>query len=208
MIFHDIEQNTDEWFDLRVGKITGSAVQKIMANEGKAFGDPAKDYAVKIALERITGESKGESYSNAHMERGHEQEPLARMEYENEYFCNVSNGGFFDCGNEGCSPDGLVGSVGVIEIKSVIFSVHYKNVKRNDVMPTYKWQNYFNLQKTGREWIDLISYCQEYPIGRKLFVHRTYAKDCQDEFARMDARIADFEKLIEISTNNIMGITP
>jgi len=31
MIFHDIEQNTDEWLDLRTGKLTGSGCSKIMA---------------------------------------------------------------------------------------------------------------------------------------------------------------------------------
>lgn len=205
MKFHDIEQNTDEWFALRVGKITGSAIGKIMANEGKAFGNPAKDYAVQIALERITGEAKGSSYSNGHMERGHEQEPLARMEYENEYFCDVSNGGFFDCGTEGCSPDGLVYDDGLIEIKSVIASVHYQNVKRDDVDPKYKWQYVFNLQKTEREWIDFVSYCHDYPSGKKIFVYRLYAKDCDESFKRVDDRLIEFEKLITETIKNIEG---
>lgn len=215
MTFHGVEQNTDEWLDLRVGKITGSAVGKIMANEGKAFGQPAKDYAIQIALERIKGTPQGSNYSNAHMERGHEQEPLARLAYENEYFCEVSNGGFFDCGNEGCSPDGLVYHDGSIEIKSVIPSVHYQNVKRNNVDPKYKWQHVFNLQKTEREWIDFVSYCHEYPTGKKLFVYRLYAngtyieKDgtvkCGDLFDRMDARLKEFEVLVSEVSKNING---
>jgi len=205
MKFHNIEQNTDEWLALRVGKITGSAVGKIMANESKAFGNPAKDYAIQLALERITGEAKGSSYSNSHMERGHEQEPLAMMEYENEYFCDISKGGFFDCGKEGCSPDGLVYSDGVIEIKSVIASVHYQNVKRNDVDPKYKWQHIFNLQKTERDWIDFVSYCHEYPAGKKIFVHRIYVKDCSELFQRVDKRLEEFERLISEVTKNIKG---
>lgn len=205
MEFHNIDQNTDEWLALRVGKITGSAIGKIMANEGKAFGPPAKDYAIQIALERITGKPQGNNYSNAHMERGHEQEPLARAAYEDEYFCDVSNGGFFDCGNEGCSPDGLVYEDGLVEIKSRIAKVHYQNVKRNDIDPGDKWQFYFNLQKTGRNWIDSISYCHEYPSGKKLFVCRLYAKDCIEFLERMDIRLAEFEKLITEVTNNIIG---
>lgn len=208
MIFHDVEQNTDEWLDLRVGKITGSAISKIMANYGKAFGSPAKDYAVQIALERIKGVAQGSSYSNGHMERGHEQEPLARMEYENEFFCDVDNGGFFDCGTEGCSPDGLVYEDGVIEIKSVIPSVHYQVVKRNDIDPKYKWQLYFNLQKTGREWLDFVSYCHDYPSEKKLFVHRIYAKDCAEFFRQIDIRIAEFEALVTETINNINGGLP
>jgi len=195
MIFHNIEQNTDEWHALRCGKITGSNFGKIMANEGKAFGEPAKDYALRIALERITGEPKTGGFSNEHTERGHTQEPLARMLYEEVRFCDVLNGGFYDLGNIGCSPDGRVGP-GIIEIKSVIDKVHYANVKRGAVDPSYKWQVIGNLKCTGAEWIDWISYCDEYPAGKKLFVFRTWRNDCADEFKRLDDRLSEFEKLI------------
>ena len=52
---HNIDQNTDDWLDLRAGHLTGSNIAKVMANYGKAFGDPAKKLAVDIALEQITG---------------------------------------------------------------------------------------------------------------------------------------------------------
>ena len=105
-MFHDVEQNTDEWLDMRIGKLTGSGCSKIMANYGKAFGEPAKKAAVQVAVEQLTGKrSISSCYSNEHMERGHEQEPIARALYEDKYFIDVTNGGFFDCGNTGCSPD-------------------------------------------------------------------------------------------------------
>ena len=53
-IFHDVEQNTEEWYQLRLGKITSSNFGAIMANDGKDFGDHAKKYAVRTALESIT----------------------------------------------------------------------------------------------------------------------------------------------------------
>ena len=81
MIWHDVDQNDDEWRALRCGKVTGSGLGKVMANNGKAFGDPAKKYAVQLALERITNTWQDNGFSNAHTERGHEQEPIARMLY-------------------------------------------------------------------------------------------------------------------------------
>lgn len=204
MTFHDVDQNTDEWLALRCGKITGSAIGKVMANEGKAFGEPAKNYAIQIAIERITGRHAESSYSNAHMERGHEQEPLARMAYEDEFFCEVSNGGFFECGNEGCSPDGRVYDDGLIEIKSVIPSVHYQTIKRGSFDPKYKWQLYFALKTTGRAWIDFVSYCHDFPSGKKLYVHRIYAKEYLGFFGSLNKRIGEFEELISEITNNIM----
>lgn len=198
MKFIDINQNTDEWLDLRIGKITGSTCSKMMANFGKAFGDPAKKAAVTIAREQVTGKrSLAESYSNGDMKRGHEQEPLAIADYEFENFVDVLRGGFFDCGNYGCSPDGRIGENGIIEVKSVLDHVHYANIKRNNVDPAYKWQHYFNLQKTEREWIDFVSYCADYPKERRLFQFRIYAEDCIEKFKMIDDRSEQFFELVE-----------
>jgi len=194
--FHDVEQNTDEWLSLRAGKLTSSNLGKIMANYGKAFGDPAKKLAATIAAQQLGAALESNSFSNEHTERGHEQEPLARMMYENETFCDVTNGGFFSSDFVGCSPDGLVSDCGLIEIKSVITHVHYANIKRQAVDPAYKWQCIGNLKFTGREWLDFISYCQEFPEGKKLFIWRIRKEELAEEFHMIDIRIAEFKKLV------------
>ncbi len=198
MKFHDIEQNTDEWIDLRIGKLTGSSIPKVMANDGKAFGDPAKALAATIAREQITGKrSINNQYSNSHMDRGHKQEPIARKHYEDMFFVDVDNGGFFDCGNTGCSPDGLVLSDGVIEIKSVIDNVQYSNIKRGGLDPAYKWQCIFNLNKTGRDWLDFVTYCADFPEKTRLYVFRIHKVDFGSEFAAMNNRVSEFFSLVE-----------
>lgn len=205
-MFHNVEQNTDEWLDMRIGKVTGSAVSKIMANYGKSLGEPAKKYAVTIARERVTGKrSIADGYTNAHMQRGHDQEPIARMLYEDNYFVDVDNGGFFDNGNTGCSPDGLVYGDGVVEIKSVIDNVHYANIKRGGVDPSYKWQLAFNLKETGRDWIDFVSYCADFPENTRLYVHRLTVDDCADQFKMIDLRLAEYEELIKQCESVIKG---
>lgn len=197
MIFYNIDQNSDEWYQMRAGKITSSALSKAMANYGKAFGEPAKKYAVSIAIEQITGKAIPSDYTNDHMQRGHEEEPIARMMYEEETFCDVSNGGFFDLGDIGCSPDGLVNDNGVIEIKSAIPSVHYDRIKRNKYDSAYRWQLAGNLKFTGREWIDFVSYCSSFPEGRQLFIHRSTVDDFKDEFKMIDSRVDEFRSLID-----------
>lgn len=193
--FINVEQNTDEWYALRAGKLTSSNLSKVMANLGKAFGEPAKKYAVNIAIEQITGNPISSNYSNDHMERGHEQEPIARNLYEQEMFCEVTNGGFFDGGFIGCSPDGLLED-GVIEIKSVIPSVHFANIKRGSVDPAYKWQCIGNLQYTDREWLDFISFCADFPEDKQLFTHRLYAEKLTEEFKILNDRTHEFESLV------------
>lgn len=194
--FYDIEQNTDEWMAKRSGLLTSSNLSKVMANYGKAFGEPAKKLAASIAVQKITGEPPEGGFSNEHTERGHEQEPLARMLYENETFCDVTNGGFFESDFIGCSPDGLVSDDGVIEIKSVLASVHYANIKRGGLDPAYRWQCVGNLKFTGRDWLDFISYCQSFPVGKRLYVHRIRKEELTEEFKMIDDRISLFEKLV------------
>ena len=194
--FHDIAQNSDEWYAMRGGRFTSSNAGKIMANYGKAFGEPAKKYAVNIAIEQITGEPIPSTYTNEHMQRGHDQEPLARMLYEQEFFCDVDNGGFFCNEFIGCSPDGLVDADGVIEIKSVIPSVHFANIKRANVDPAYKWQCIGNLKFTDRDWLDFVSYCADFPDGKKLYTYRLHKDDLDKEFEMIDARISQFQELV------------
>jgi len=209
--FHDVEQNTDEWMQLRCGKLTSSPIGKVMANYGKPFGDPAKQMAVNIAIEQITGKKIESNYSNAHMERGHEQEPLARQLYEETTFNEVTNGGFFETDTVGCSPDGLVGDDGVIEIKAVIAHVHFANIKRMNVDPAYRWQCISNVKYTGRKWIDFVSYCADFPEDMQLFVYRLYAKDLVEEFGQIDYRVSQYlsyvhevrEKILETNYVNI-----
>jgi len=204
MEFHNVDQNEDDWWQLRCGKLTSSNLGKVMANLGKAFGEPAKKLAVNIAVQQITGKIDQNGFSNEHTDRGHEQEPIARMLYEDETFCNVSNGGFFCSETIGCSPDGLVSDCGAIEIKSVIASTHFATVKRQNVDPAYKWQCIGNLKFTGRDWLDFISYCADFPQGKQLYIHRLNKENFADEFKAIDNRIDEFMGLIANSKKVIM----
>jgi hypothetical protein len=206
-MFHDVVQNEDEWFDLRAGKVTGSIISKAMANFGKAFGEPAKKAAGTIALEQIKGGRLNNSitYSNADMDRGHEQEPIARALYEQRLFCSVTNGGFFDNGDTGCSPDGLVGNIGMIEIKSVIGTQQISTIERDSYDPSYKWQIIHNLKETDREWLDYLSYSADFPVGKQLFIHRVHAEDLYPEFRKIDERLEQFRELIEMKKERILA---
>ncbi|WP_334473623.1 YqaJ viral recombinase family protein [Arsenophonus sp. PmNCSU2021_1] len=197
MLWHDVEQNTQEWNELRTGKVTASQFGCFMANAGRAFGEPAKRYALQIALEIIKGNKSEFSFTNAHMQRGHEQEPMARTLYEIERSVDVTNGGFFDLGDYGDSPDGIVGSDGVIEIKSVTAAVHFETLKRRTFDPAYKWQLIGHLDCTARDWVDFVSYCADFPEDKQLIIYRLARKDYQDEINQLRLRRKDFLNLIE-----------
>lgn len=195
--WHDVEQNTDVWMQLRIGKATASNAGCFMANADGVFGDPAKKYALQIALEIATGRKAEFSFSNDHTERGHEQEPIARMLYEDAEFVTVTNGGFFDCGDHGDSPDGLIGADGVLEIKCVTAAVHYATLKRRSFDPSYRWQLVSHLDCTGRDWVDFVSFCSEFPEASQLIVYRSTRDDFKEELKRLADRRAKFLELVQ-----------
>ena len=171
----EVEQNTDEWLQMRSGLLTMSNLGLVMANLGKKFGEPAKKLAVRIAVEQITGKFIQGGYSNADMDRGHEQEPIAIGLYEQERFIDVDSPGFYSDGSLGGSPDGLVGDDGLIEVKSSIAHIHYNRIKSGNIEAGYKWQCWGNLMLSERKWIDFVSYCSEFPEGRQLHIQRLVA---------------------------------
>ncbi len=163
----------------------------------KLFNETATRYALKVALERIKGVKSEFSFTNAHMERGHAQEPVARMLYEEQTFCFVSNGGFFDHGDYGDSPDGLADEDGVIEIKSVIAPTHYATLLRGGYDPAYKWQLIGHLDCTGRDWVDFVSYCSDFPIDNQLLIYRLKRENYLPEIELLRKRRDDFIKFVD-----------
>lgn len=207
-MFIDIEQNTEEWLELRGGKITSSGVSKIMANlskKNRPFGDPAKQYAVKIALERINGKAISSNFSSSHMDRGHLEEPIARALYEEMNFCEVTNGGFFDNGNTGDSPDGLIYHDGVAEIKSVLGHIQYEVINKGIFQSAYRWQLVWHLRETGRDWVDYISYSGEYPEGNQLFIYKADRDYFANDLEIVEDRLGEFSMLVDECIDQIRG---
>ena len=160
MIWHNIDQNSDEWFALRMGKFTASTFKDLFAGKTTAAYEKA---ILRPVFERLTGESP-ESFSNAYMERGHELEDMARMEYEIETLSEVALGGFCEL-NEwvGCSPDGFVGDDGLLEIKCHAYNTHINYLMANKLPTIYKWQVHGQMWVTGRKWCDFVSYHPNLP---------------------------------------------
>jgi putative phage-type endonuclease len=161
MNYHDIQQNSPEWFALRIGKFTASTFKDLFAKPGSVTYEKAIN---KVVYELITAQSP-ESFSNEWMVRGSELEPLARKAYEDEKMVVVKNGGFFVM-NEyvGASPDGLVGIDGLIEIKCPAYHTHIDYLLKKKVPADYYCQMQGQMFVTGRQWCDFVSYHPNLPI--------------------------------------------
>lgn len=155
MKIHQVEQNTEEWFALKLGKFSASRFSDLFSAPSTAA---YKKAIYRPAFEKKTGQSPDE-YKNEWMERGHEYEPAAAMEYELRTGNEVEKVGFVEL-NEwvGCSPDRFVGKKGLLEIKCPAYNTHIDYLLSGKLPTVYKWQVYGQLWVTGREWCDFMSY--------------------------------------------------
>jgi hypothetical protein len=65
--------------------------------------------------------------------------------------------------NAGCSPDGLVGGDGLIEIKCPNTATHLEILLTGKIDIEYIHQMQFQLSCTGRQWCDFVSYDRRLP---------------------------------------------
>ena len=153
----DCEQGSPEWFDLRRGIPTASCFDRILTPTGKE-STQAMAYASQLIAERLTGVSLGFE-GNRHTERGTELEPQARAYYEFVAGPVVEVGFCLrDDGIAGCSPDGLVGDDGLLEIKCPSPAVHVEYLLAGKAPTKYLAQVQGQLWVTGRAWCDFLSY--------------------------------------------------
>lgn len=195
-MFSDVEQNTPEWFQMRVGRITGSKMAAVMAYHDAAkhkWGDGANEYALCKANERLTGRRNTASdFTSYDMSRGTELEPRARDEYEKATFYKVSPGGFHALGDHvGTSPDGLVGEDGCIEIKCPKENTHLKIIDKGGYDTKYRWQMNAHMWLANRKWVDFVSYNPDVVESSRLHIFRLYRDEELIEKMRIRCELFD-----------------
>ena len=183
-----MEQRTEEWFKQRLGHLTASRASDALAKPGTAT---RRNYAIQLVTERLTG-LQGESFTNAAMQWGTEQEPIARAAYE------AHTGVFSEqtgCHKHptikwlGASPDGFAGD-GLIEIKCPNSNTHVDYLISEEVPTKYKPQMMTQLLVTGRAWCDFVSFDPRLPDHLQLFVIRY--EPTQDELKTLQSQLEIF----------------
>lgn len=156
------------------------------------WSDEAKNYAFRLAIERISGEPLDEGFETFAMRRGHELEPAARAEHEVQSGMIVQRAGFVlsDDGLFGASADGLIGAEGGSEYKCFINPEKLRAFHIDGDASDVFEQAQGCMWLTGRKWWHIGLYCPALaPVGRQLW---------WKEFARDDAFIdqlrADLER--------------
>ena len=164
----DCIQGTDEWFEARLGKVSASNFSSVLAG---GAGKTRNAYMRKLVAEVLTGLPQA-TYSNEAMLRGIETEAEAREYYATLNNCEVVQVGFCELNeNVGCSPDGLVGDDGLLEIKCPDTTTHIETILKDKMQTTYIPQVQGQIWVTGRKWCDYVSYDPRMKV-KKFFCKR------------------------------------
>jgi putative phage-type endonuclease len=169
-----IEQGSLEWKMLRAGKVTASRVADVLSKIKSGESAGRKNYKMDLVAERLTNQP-AESFTNSAMQWGTEQEPFARIAYETKMNLFVEQIPFMDHPKIewfGCSPDGLVGEDGLIEIKCPNTTTHLEYIDGGKPPAKYIPQMQSQMACTGRKWCDFVSFDPRLPENLQLFVVR------------------------------------
>jgi len=197
------EQRTEEWFAARLGKVTASRVNDVMAKTKTGYSASRDSYMTQLVLERIT-QTKAEGFTSQAMQWGVEQEPFARAAYEAAQGVMVEEVGFVPHPTiewAGASPDGLVGDDGLVEIKCPNTATMIETLLSQKVPGKYFTQMQFQLACTGRKWCDYVVFDPRMPAKAQLFVKRVDRDDAY--IAEIEAEIVKFLAEVQSQVNQL-----
>lgn len=205
----EIIQGSDAWKQLRLGRVTASRVADVVAKTKSGYSTSRANYAAQLIAERLTG-TVAESFTNAAMQHGTETEPEARAAYEFYQGVTVEQVAFVphpSIDQAGCSPDGLIDSDGLVEIKCPNTATHLETLLGQSVPGKYETQIQFQLACTGRKYCDFVSYDPRMPENMRLFIQRVKRDD--KRISELETEVAGFllELAVKLSQlNSLYGL--
>jgi putative phage-type endonuclease len=158
-----------------------------------------RGYVTQLVTERLTGRSQ-DFFTNADMQRGIDVEPIARAAYQASHEL-VDETGFVKhplIQWFGASPDGLVGTDGLVEIKCPRSTTHLEYIQAKKPPSKYVPQMLAQLSCTQRKWVDFVSFDDRFPVHLQLFVVRF--EPSAEELEKFESKVKEF--LNEV--NNLM----
>jgi len=188
-----MQQGSQEWKQARCGRVTASRVHDIVAvTRSGGYTSGRKNYLAELVTERLTGQP-APSYQSAAMAYGIECEPEARFAYALAMGVEVEEVGFVPHPTiemAGCSPDGLLRTNGLLEIKCPNSATHIETLLGAKLDPAYLDQMQFQMACTGRQWCDFVSFDKRLPPAMQMHVQHIERDD--KHIAKLDIEVEQF----------------
>lgn len=160
-------QYSEEWWKTRKGVPTASNFGKVFTAKTMKPSASQDDYIAELIADRVdtTPPEFIAQDITPDMMHGLETEGEARAFYAMDRDVDVDEVGFCltDDGRFGCSPDGLVGDDGGLELKCPQLKTQVKYLLAGGLPDEYRGQVHGSLIVTGRAWWDFLSYAPGLP---------------------------------------------
>lgn len=204
-----MDQGSPEWYEERLGKVTGSRFADVMAwKRGRNKSGGHNTYMLELASELLTGRPHSEFSAKA-TDWGHKHEDDARTWYVIETGNEVQRAPFVNHpvhAGVGCSPDSFVGDDGILEIKCPFNStVHLSTLLSGRVPEEHEAQVHGNMWVTGRQWCDFISYDPRMKDSSLAFFMVRVERDDQ-YMAEIEEAVVRFRDQLNILLGKHFGI--
>lgn len=170
------------------------------------FSEAAKNYAFRLAIERISNEPLDEGFETWAMKRGHELEPMARAAHEQHAELVVDPCGFVTTVDNafGASADGLIGTSGGAEYKCLVDPLRLRTSLIDNDISDFMDQVQGGMWITGRTWWDFCIYCPALAgIGRDFTRWRVPRDD--NYINTMETELLEFKQLVDRNEAALRG---
>mgnify|MGYP003634996055 FL=1 len=166
-------------------------VQRALDGESVGeYSEAARDYAFRLAVERISGEPLDGGFETWQMRRGHELEIRTGLIVQQVGLVKTDDGAF------GASADGFIDDDGVSEYKCFLAPEKLRAFHIDQDADGIKDQVQGVLWITGRKWAHIGMYCPALkPVGRELWLGE-YDRD-DNYIEELEADLWQFKKLVD-----------
>jgi hypothetical protein len=192
----------------RLGKLGASQVHEALARTKTGWGASRENILGELALERITGEFT-ERYTSPAMQYGNDMQARAEAAYTFRTDRDIIKVEWMDhpyIKGAGCSPDGLVGDVGLVEIKCPNPATHWDTLMGSAIKGSYMTQMQWQMACTGRAWCDFVSFDIRFPEESRIKIIRVQRD--QTRIAELETQVPQFLVELEAKLDDYRKLYP
>ena len=167
-------QGSDAWKLQRCGSIGASDAPRVVRRTKSGYSADRESLMAAKVVERLTGVPV-EIFKTQAMLQGTAREPDARMTYSVVKDLEVEEVGLVKhplIEGSHASPDGYVGSLGLIEIKAPLPAAHLDTLLNETISGDHIVQMQWQMACTGRHWCDYVSFNPDFPPAMQLWIRR------------------------------------
>lgn len=177
----ETEQRSADWFEARLGKVTGSKAGAVWNKTAKGLRTSEwKKYQDQLLAETLTALPNDDVFVSYEMQRGIDLEPMARRAAAKRLGVEIRETGFLMSRQlrAGSSLDGDINDFSaIVEIKVPRTTTHLQYIEDKGLPDTYMGQLLHNLYISKADSLFFVSFDDRLPAHLQLCIVERKAKD-------------------------------